>query len=385
MNVFVIPSWYPSESNPSYGIFIKEQVEMMARLRPNWKIGVSLWGQGDSDKLLWVRDHFINVGKVKRHAHDESKKHLDRNIIEYYQPALSWTKRFLKGNLNEIVRCNELNFQHYVMEFGPPDVILIQGAYPGSIVGSYLSEKYDIPYLVHVRLGGFMFEKLLKEVAGMKDELINSINSAKRVLVTSSFQREGLKKWILESFVIHNPVDTSFFNPESGGGKYIAAIGRLEEEKGFDILIDAMAKIPNVKLKIAGDGSMKKALIKRVKNHQLSDRIEFVGELTRVEVRELISHSQFLVLSSRYETFGNVLLEALACGKPVVSTRCGGPEEIVTDTSGYLSEINANDLGATISKMIENLSDFDSAEIKKEVEKKFAPIVWMDRLESLLK
>ncbi len=385
MNVFVIPSWYPSETNPSYGIFIKEQVTMMARLQPQWKIGVSLWGQGKDEKLLWVKDHFKNVSKLKRHSLDVFSKKENSNLIEYYQPALSWTKKFKQGNLNEIVRCNELNFQHYVLEFGPPDILLVQASYPGALIGSYLSEKYDIPYAVHVRLGGFMFRQLLNEVGSMKVELLDAINSANQVFVTSEFQCKELSQWIPEVTVIHNPVDTSFFEVNESDDQYALSIGRLEDEKGFDLLLDAVKNIPAIKLKIVGTGSRRKALEKQAKENQLGDKVEFLGELDRVGVRNAIMSCKFLVLPSKYETFGNVLLEAMSCGKPVVATKCGGPEEIVSSQTGLLCETTQEDLSEKISEMIETVGLFKAADIRKELEDRFSPNVWMSQLSNHFK
>lgn len=385
MNLFVIPSWYPSESSPSYGIFVKEQVAMMARLQPHWKIGVSLWGQGKDEKLLWIKDHFKNVSKFKKHSSDSFHKKTSDNLIEYYQPALSWTKKFRKGNLNEIVRCNELNFQHYVLEFGAPEILLVQASYPGALVASYLSKKYDIPYAVHVRLGGFMFQQLLKEVGSMKEELIDAINSANQVFVTSEFQSKELAQWIPETAVIHNPVDTSFFSTSEPDEKYIISIGRLENEKGFDLLLDAMRNIPDIKLKIGGDGSKREELEKRAKAYQFGDRVEFLGELDREQVRNALMNCKFLVLPSSYETFGNVLLEAMACGKPVVATKCGGPEEIISSQTGLLCEIDEKDLSEKISNMINKVDQFESMIIRKELEERFSPNVWMNRLSTHFK
>lgn len=358
---------------------------MMAQLRPDWKIGVSLWGQGDNEKLLWVKDHFKNVSKIKKHSDDNFYKNDSANLSEYYQPALSWTKKFRKGNLNEIIRCNELNFQHFSLEHGQPNIILVQATYPGVIIGNYLSEKYKIPYVVHVRLGGFMFEKLLSELGGMKTELLRCLNSAHRVVVTSDFQGKGLKRWIPESTALHNPIDITFFQPKEKVGDYIVSIGRLEQEKGFDLLIDAMKNLPDIKLKIGGSGSQERQLKQQVIDLELDHRVEFLGELDRLVVKEIISNSSFLVLPSKYETFGNVLLEAMACGKPVVATSCGGPEEIVSKNTGYLCECTADAISSSISNMMVGRASFSSVEIRKEVVARFSPSVWMDQLENILK
>ena len=382
MNLFIIPSWYPSGSNASYGIFIKEQIEMMARMRSSWKIGVSVWGQGNPEKLLWLRDHFKNIGKIIRHNNDYGSSTELNGFKEFYQPALSWTKRLIKGNLKEIIKCNELNFQAHVMKYGLPDVISVQACYPGALVAKFLSEKYHIPYHIHIRLGGFMFEQMLSDARSLKSDVLSAIDDACLVTVTSSFQRTTLKKWVKDVQVLHNPVDVSFFKPNNDTPEdFSLCIARLEHEKGIDLLIDSFKHVSGLKLKIVGGGSEMKALEKQtVGNNQ----IELLGQKNRKEILELIQKARFLVLPSRFETFGNVILEAMACGKPIVATRCGGPEEIVAENTGMLCDISVENLAKKISEMQSRFTTFQVDKIRKHTLEEYAPEVWLNNFEKLL-
>lgn len=383
MNLFIVPSWYPAASNPSYGIFVKEQIAMLARERPNWRIGVSRWGQGDQEKLLWVKDHFRNVRKISNHGHDKAIVSDSSGFREFYQPALSWTKKFRKGNLREIIRCNELNYQAYTLENGKPDLILVQACYPGIFIAEYLSDKYEVPVHLHIRLGGFMFENLLRELGSMKNDLLKAISKASIVTVTSRFQADELHQWVANPQILNNPVDIDFFKIGTSNDGYALAIGRLEAEKGFDLLIDALKKVPGLELKIVGSGSLENKLSKKIKSLGLTDRVRLLGEANREQIRILIQGCQFLVLPSKYETFGNVLLESMACGKPVVATKCGGPGEIVQPESGYLAEINSSDLGYQIERMMENIDVFNPHVIRKITEDRFSSAQWACRLEEL--
>lgn len=385
MNLFIVPSWYPSTSNPSYGIFVKEQVAMLAKERPHWNLGVSTWGQGDIQKLLWIKDHIKNFKKLQEHGLDKAGVIKQGGFTEYYQPALTWTKRFKKGNLKEIIRCNELNFQAYTLENGKPDVLMVQACYPGILIAEYLSAKYEVPVYLHVRLGGFMFENMLHDLGSMEKDLLAAVSKAKWITTTSNFQAKELKRWIFNPFTLYNPVNLDHFQLHDENDGYAVTIGRFENEKGFDLLLKAINKVPDLKVKIVGSGSEKEGLQKMIISLGLSDRVSILSEADRSEVKEYIQKSSFLILPSRYETFGNVLLEAMACGKPVVATRCGGPEEIITPTSGYLCEANADDLGEKISMMVKNFYSFDSVAIRKTVEDNFSPSNWINQLEKLLK
>ena len=270
------------------------------------------------------------------------------------------------------------------MKHGKPDVILVQACYPGVLIAGYLSSKYEVPCCLHIRLGGFMFEHMLNELGRMKGKLLSEMQKASVITCTSEFQRKELSVWITNTQVVHNPVDLSHFEVKTSNEDYAVAIGRLEEEKGFDLLINAMAGVPGLKLKIAGTGSQLKKLVNQAKTLGLDDRIAFVGEADRNEVKDLIQRSKFLVLASRYETFGNVLLEAMACGKPVVATRCGGPAEIVPGDVGYLSESTKEDLSEKIRQMDKSYDSFSPQVIRKYVEDHFTSASWASSLEAIL-
>ena len=128
---------------------------------------------------------------------------------------------------------------------------------------------------------------------------------------------------------------------------------------------------------IGGEGPEKLSLKRLVKILGVEDQVSFLGKLSRVQVVEVISSSDSFVLPSHYETFGVVLIEALALGKPVIATRCGGPESIVLNSDGFLVERNNKEvLANAMKKMIDHISDYDPQEIRKSCLSRFgAPII----------
>jgi glycogen(starch) synthase len=118
--------------------------------------------------------------------------------------------------------------------------------------------------------------------------------------------------------VIPNGID-SVDDTGSGDGDYISYVGRLHlHNKGLDTLLRAMRKTNGNKLAIAGRGKDKHKLMIAVKTLGLEDRIDFKGFLTEEAKRRFIADSSLLVLPSRYEGQGIVVLEAAACGRPVI-------------------------------------------------------------------
>lgn len=138
----------------------------------------------------------------------------------------------------------------------------------------------------------------------------------------------------------------------------LCAIGRLMPEKGFDVLIQAAAKLcrefPNVRLQIAGEGPERRRLEAIINEIDVGGRIGLIGH--RSDVRDLLEASDVFVLSSHREAFPNVVLEAMAMETPVVASRIAGiPEMIFDRETGLLFESeDIAELAAAVRTMIES-------------------------------
>lgn len=142
-------------------------------------------------------------------------------------------------------------------------------------------------------------------------------------------------------------------DPPEEREKIICAVGRLDPQKRFDVLIDAFAlikdKIPEYKLIIFGEGDLRNELERKVESLSLNDRIFLPG--TNPEAVRIVNRSSVFVLSSDLEGMPNVLIEAMAMGVPCVSTRCEmGPEELIENgVNGILVETgNSKQIAAAI-------------------------------------
>ena len=141
--------------------------------------------------------------------------------------------------------------------------------------------------------------------------------------------------------------------------------------KGHDHLLRAFATHfrgdPGVRLRIGGDGPERWRLEALAAELGLEKQIDFLGWLGRDQVVREMQHANVFVLPSRYETFGVVLIEALACGKPVIATRCGGPERIVHDGNGILvSPESHTELADAMQRLRVTTSEFDSKAIRAD-------------------
>lgn len=169
-----------------------------------------------------------------------------------------------------------------------------------------------------------------------------------------TWKRKGVQKVL----VVPNPVSFYVDNVDhvEKDEKRIISIGRLVSQKRFDRLIDAFALIANHYLEwhvdIIGEGELRHVLEQKILEKQLSGRIN-IFEYTSDVMSEYLK-SQFFVLSSDYEGFGLVIVEAMACGLPVISTDCPhGPSDIIDNgVTGLLASLEVKDLADRMEWMI---------------------------------
>jgi glycogen(starch) synthase len=148
----------------------------------------------------------------------------------------------------------------------------------------------------------------------------------------------------------------------SPGGTDVLALGRMVEKKGFDLLIRGFALVaadhPDVRLSIGGAGPVEAKLHRLVDELHLSDRVRFLGQLSREEVAHAMDHAEIFVLPSRLEPFGIVVLEAWRAGRAIIATSRGGAPEFVDDgVTGLL--VDPFDSAALARSLDRLLSDAD--------------------------
>ena len=140
--------------------------------------------------------------------------------------------------------------------------------------------------------------------------------------------------------------------------KYILSLGRIAQGKSLDILVKAFAKaskdVPDVRLKIAGDGPMLAELKNLVKELDIEEKVDFIGFLQRDEKVALFKNATCFISTSISETFGLTFLEAMSCGTPVIGARAGGSYEIIKD---YGITCEAEDIDAFTEAIIQVCTD----------------------------
>ena len=153
--------------------------------------------------------------------------------------------------------------------------------------------------------------------------------------------------------VIPNYVDTVLFAParrEAPGPRRLLYVGRLEQEKNPGVLLDAVEGL-NVELVMVGKGSLGEALIRQAAERRLP--VTFLGNVPNAELPRLINSSAAFIIPSFIEGHPKALLEAMACGRPVIGTNVQGIRELITDrVTGLLCEPHPDSLRAAICDVL---------------------------------
>jgi len=193
---------------------------------------------------------------------------------------------------------------------------------------------------------------------------------------------EFAKKLLLQSEIpeqaIHvcpNHIDTSAFTPQYGGGRFVLYLGGLYRDKGVMTVAKAFRQLPHIPLKFVGTGDAEQELRDYIQEHHLSN-VEIVGFKSGQEKLEYLRNSMFTIVASHcYETFGLVVLEAFASGKPVVASAIGALPYIIEpqETGLLVQPQDADDLAAKVRWLYEHPDQIDSMgrKARAQVERKY--------------
>lgn len=227
------------------------------------------------------------------------------------------------------------------------DVCLIFFGIPSGPIGYMLKKKYKIPYVIRFGGGdipGFQerFTKVYKLIA----PAIKLIwKEADRRIANSNGLRE-LAYDFCDKYpfdIVCNGVDTGVFRPESGnttiGTIRLLFVSRLIERKGLQYVLPQLKDIDNISLTIVGDGPYRQTLEEIVTDNNITEKVIFVGQKDKAEIVSYYQNADVFILPSSKEGMPNVVLEAMACGLPIIMTPCQGSAELVDDSNGFVVDV----------------------------------------------
>jgi glycosyltransferase involved in cell wall biosynthesis len=235
-----------------------------------------------------------------------------------------------------------------------PDIVNAHSPVPFISDVAALAVK-DIPLVLTYHSGTMKKNKFFSDIFIWiyENYFFKSIlNKSKKIIVPSNFvKRTILKKYVDKSVIISPAVDVSIFKPTANKENFentvmfICRFKNMHRMKGLTYLLEAMEQLPFAKLKIIGE-----------KGNATEKNIEYLGPKTGTDLVREIQDSNVLVLPSlaHMESFGMVLLEAMACKTPVVGTNIGGIPEVIEDNVDGLivPSRNSNELARAIGNIL---------------------------------
>lgn len=193
-----------------------------------------------------------------------------------------------------------------------------------------------------------------------------SFAGCRRAIAVSEYAKRGVDRAYFHLFsdridIIPHGVEQKFLDsvplPHREG--YLLAVSDIYVQKNFTSLVQAIAKVqkgrPDVYLKIAGravDDDYFEQLKNLILHLGLQEKIEFLGHVDSDELRELYQHCRLFVFPSTVETFGNPLVEAMACGAPVASSHTAAMPEVLGDAAAFFDPNDTDDMAATIETLL---------------------------------
>lgn len=356
MKVLIISYMYPNVRNPNLGIFIKGRLINLSRLCDIKLISPYPWIPSFGVLKRWIMPYFQKQDNIE--VYRPKYLPLPGSFFNFIKGI--WCFVFIKGTVRKL---NErFNF----------DIIHAHRVFPEGFAAVLLGKFFKKPVVITIH--GSDINSLHKNIF-IRKMILFTLNRADEIIAISvALKTKILEVGAVESkkiSVLFNGVDLDTFKVQSKKKarerlslpqekKIILFVGNLVDVKNPLLLIEAVCRLKRGKngeylFVIIGEGSLKGEIENRISKYSLGEAVVMAGAKPHEKLPVWMAAADCLVLPSKSEGMGVVLLEAMACGLPIIATRVGGIPEVITDgENGIL--ITSNNVGE-LEKSIENLID----------------------------
>ena len=361
LKVLFLPSrsWYPSEADSVTGVFVREHAKAAA-LYNDVTVLYAHFGTARSIRKPFQVSDQIEDGVRTIRIVCQWKVPLT-NFLLYY-----WA----------IFAC----FRKLVKQDWKPDIIHAH-VFLAGLPAWLLSRVFNIPFVITEHWSGFVRGKLTG-CERIRARFV--ISRASTVLPVSDHLRRHIEAYGIKGRfkVVPNMVNTDMFYPsptynKGKSKKNILSVTGLNPKKGIPYLLRALNRVKEDRrdfvLDIVGDGPNRSEYEGLARELGLNGIVKFHGPKPREEVAKLMRSCDFFVQASLWETFGVVYIEAMACGKPVIASDIGGPNEIITPDSGILVPPGDTEaLSGAIVYMLDNFTNYPPEKISQYAKGRFS-------------
>ena len=352
MKILVLSSLYPNEMQPRHGIFIEHRVAHLARAGDEIRVVAPVpWFPSSNPK-------FGQYATLARIPHSAERRGVGVDYPRY--PAIPKLGMTLAPFLMAAWLYPHIAKLRREFDF---DVIDSYYFYPDGVAAALLAKWFDVPYAM-TALGSDVTQ--IPDSTPARHMILSAVRKAAAVTTVAGALRDRLvtlgARSDTISVVLHG-VDLDLFSPpvdrSASRAKLemvaptVVCVGYLVDNKGIDLAIRAIARLPDVRLMIAGTGPCEIALKALAESLGVRDRIDFLGHVDQDSLSELYGAADVVANCSEREGISNVLLEALACGTPLVATPVWGSPEVVSRAAAGVLTADRSD--AAIAKGIAKL------------------------------
>lgn len=366
MHVLLLPKWYPGRNDPQLGDFIRKQAlaaGAFVRMSVLHVEGVRGLPVGSEEELQESATAWELVVRYRANDHGFTPWRKAVNLIRFW-------------------RASQRGWERVRVERGKPDLLHAYILIRPALVAWWLSQKNGVPYVVAEQSSEYMDGTFAR-----KDLFTRAITRflckrSVKVLAVSKHLGEALKDHgVCERYTVVPNVIPGLERPlpvPGQPGRFLMVadlVDRIKNVSGaLRALADARKTDGRLNLTIIGDGPDRRQLEQIVHHLGLVSHVQFLGRLPNTLVLDHMASAFAVLVNSRVETFSVVTGEALAQGKPVIATRCGGPEAFITPENGLL--IAPGDdaaLAAAMLAVTREAVNWDPEAIRRTVGDRFGP------------
>lgn len=365
MHVLALPKWYPGRNDPQLGDFIRKQVLAAAR-----KVKMS---------VLFVVP-LDDLGSTHEQELDERDGAWELRC--YYRPyRTSFTPWRKLMNYRRYHQATRAGLARLWKERGQPDLVHVHILLRPALTARMLLRKHGIPYLISEQSSEYLDGRYASKNPGSKVLHKRLFHMASRITAVSAWLGDGLVNLgLCEAYEVVPNVVPGLDRPlpaPGPAGTFMVVADLVDGTKNVSGVLRALAEArrtdDRIKLDVIGDGPDGPALKELTRSLGLNEVVRFHGRIANSEVLERMAGTGAVIINSNVETFSVVTGEALASGKPVIATRCGGPIAFITPENGLLIDVRSDDqLTSAMLRITREHASYDPGTVRRTVSDRFS-------------
>lgn len=333
IRVLTYTSLFPSDVRPRHGIFVETRLRHLIDDCPVEARVVA--------PVPWFPFRHPAFGQFAAFAATPRRALRGRGLQVSYPRYLMLPKVGVAFQAESMARGSVADVDALGAQGWRPDIVDAHYLYPDGVAAARIAERLQVPLLLTARGTDV---NVLARMPGPAAKIRRAIERAAFVIAVSEPLRQGILALGVEAskvVVLRNGVDVGMFRPEApaaarrsfglGAGPVALCVGNLVPEKGFALAIDSLALLPAFQLLIVGAGPQRQELEAQARRAGVHERVRFLGNMPQEELRLAYSSADVLLLTSTREGWPNVVLEAMACGTPVVAVEVGAVRAMLDD------------------------------------------------------